>query len=291
MTLLPLPVTIRTMQLDDLREADMLRDLAGWNQQLTDWRRMLRLDPDGCFVAALPDGVVGTVTTIRYGTDLGWIGMMLVHPEYRRRGIAQRLMETALVRLQQCGVRCIRLDATPAGEPVYRKLGFVDEWQFSRWHCANPASAATAAAATESLVCGWPPSSNGRTLDRMAFGTDRSQLLESLQDSCLCGLQTAETAEPQDTGFGMLRPGQRASSLGPIAAGSPRVASLIVTGLLRHAPQDVFWDVPEPNGMAVQLAEQLGFDRLRPLLRMRFGPVTVMPRLDLQYALVDPAVG
>ena len=94
-------VTIRLMTEDDLRAADRLRDVAGWNQRLSDWSRLLRYQPDGCFVAVANEQVAGTVTTTCYRDtpgepSLAWIGMMLVHPGFRRQGIGTQLMNRAL---------------------------------------------------------------------------------------------------------------------------------------------------------------------------------------------------
>src|SRR6266571_7013104 len=130
-------VSLRRMTDGDLRAADELRRLAGWNQTLEDWRRLFCLEPRGCFVAALEGGVVGTVTTTTYGQALAWIGMMLVHEEHQRRGIGTSLMRQALEYLQGHGVKCVKLDATPAGRPLYEKLGFVSQGTLTR--CRRPA--------------------------------------------------------------------------------------------------------------------------------------------------------
>ncbi|MBU6402797.1 MAG: GNAT family N-acetyltransferase, partial [Verrucomicrobia bacterium] len=116
-------VSVRLMTEADLEAADELRRLAGWNQTPLKWRCLRRLVPHGCFVAVFDGQVVGTVTTTTYGQALAWIGMMLVHPAHRRLGIGTRLMRQALAFLQQRGTQCIKLDATPAGQPVYAKLG------------------------------------------------------------------------------------------------------------------------------------------------------------------------
>src|SRR5262249_44841777 len=126
-------VEVRMMTQADLAAADELRRLAGWNQKPRDWQRLLTLEPRGCFVALRNGAVVGTVTTTVYGTELAWIGMMLVHPEHRRIGIATQLMNRALEYLKERQMRCVKLDATPAGQPVYEKLGFVSEWRLQRW--------------------------------------------------------------------------------------------------------------------------------------------------------------
>ena len=86
-------IEIREMKSGDLVAADSLRNLAGWNQTATDWNRILNYQPNGCFVAVNADRIVGTVTTTCYGQKLAWIGMMLVHPDFRRRGIGTHLAE------------------------------------------------------------------------------------------------------------------------------------------------------------------------------------------------------
>src|SRR5882724_4627633 len=136
-------VTLRRMTDGDLLVADELRRLAGWNQTLEDWRRLLWLEPRGCFVAEQEGRVVGTVTTTTYGQALAWIGMMLVHAEHQRRGIGTRLMRQALGYLQDHGVECVKLDATPAGRPVYERLGFIAESTLTRWQ--RPSSVETQA--------------------------------------------------------------------------------------------------------------------------------------------------
>src|SRR2546428_4453627 len=134
-------VSLRQMADGDLRAADELRRLAGWNQTLEDWRRLLWLEPRGCFVAVQEGGVLGTVTTTTYGQALAWIGMMLVHAEHQRRGIGTRLMRQALEYLQGRGLKCVKLDATPAGRPLYEKLGFVPESTLTR--CQRPGEGQT----------------------------------------------------------------------------------------------------------------------------------------------------
>lgn len=295
------PASVDVLRDSDLSDADALRASAGWNQQIADWQRMLRLAPDGCFAAKIGGRLVGTVTTIRYGQDLGWIGMMLVHPEFRGRGIARQLMAAAVQWLQAGGVRCIRLDATPAGEPVYLRMGFLPEWTFWRWQrAAAPAvikadsefgrgtahsSRASQLAHTTAL------SAPGLELDREAFGTNRSALLQLLAADCRICLQAVDAETPAERGFGMLRSGRRADYLGPVTAGSPALGRQLTAELLRQAEGVVFWDVPELNPEAVALAEQHGLQRLRPLTRMRLGPAELQPHWPLQYAIADPAWG
>ena len=108
----------------DVSSAQSLVEIAGWNQLPADWLRLLTREPRGCFKATAAGRLLGTVTTIVYGTELAWIGMMLVHPDARRQGIGTQLMRHAIDSLLAQGVKSIALDATPAGRPLYEQLWF-----------------------------------------------------------------------------------------------------------------------------------------------------------------------
>ena len=85
-------IEVRLLRESDIPAALRLKELAQWNQTENDWLRLLRLEPNGCFCATIGDEVVATTTTTTYGHELAWIGMVLVDPEFRRLGIATRLM-------------------------------------------------------------------------------------------------------------------------------------------------------------------------------------------------------
>ena len=81
--------------------------------------------------------IVATTATLPYGTRFAWISMVLVAGEYRRRGLATRLMRRAMEDLDAMGLIAI-LDATPDGRAVYRNLGFQDSWGFQRFIGRKP---------------------------------------------------------------------------------------------------------------------------------------------------------
>src|SRR5678815_874884 len=125
-------VEIRLLFESDIPAAMRLKEAAGWNQTEADWRRLIKLEPNGCFAAMENDQLIGTTTTTTYEDDLAWIGMVLVDPQYRRRGIATRLMQMALAYLDG-KVAVVKLDATAEGNPVYEKFGFKTESLGERW--------------------------------------------------------------------------------------------------------------------------------------------------------------
>jgi predicted N-acetyltransferase YhbS len=284
-------MSLRRMTDGDLPAADELRRLAGWNQTIEDWRRLLWLEPRGCFVAVQNRDVVGTVTTTIYGQALAWIGMMLVHAEHQRRGIGTRLMRRALEYLQDHGVKCVKLDATPAGRPLYEKLGFVPESTLTR--CQRPAEGQTrspvraAAGERELTDAHWEAVDD---IDRAEFGVSRDRLLRRLAQDSLAAL--VWPAAGYVVGWGMLRPGANADYLGPLVCSTTEGSLSLVAALLgRAGNHSVIWDVPDQNEVAKTTAQRFGFVPLRPLTRMCLGPNPVAGNPQAQIAIVDPAVG
>jgi ribosomal protein S18 acetylase RimI-like enzyme len=280
---------LRALTAADLPFAAALRALVGWNQTLDDWRRFLAMQPDGCFLARWHGRPAGTATTLIYGPDLAWIGMVLVHPDYRRRRIGRALLTHCITSLQGRGVRCIKLDATPAGKEVYRGLGFKDEWTLARWEHER----IEVAPPTEEGLRPWRASDAElvEDIDSAAFGLSRGRLLRALTSNCQRGL-VLEAAPGRLAGFGLLRPGARALYLGPVAAASNGDGLRLVGALLAGSPgARVFWDIPEQNTGAVAWARQAGFTQQRPLTRMYLGENVARGDPRRQFALAGPEVG
>ena len=95
----------------------------------------LRRDRNLFLVAVDGSQIVGTLIA---GWD-GWRGSMArlaVHPSYRRRGIAQRLLDVAEARLRKLGVKrigaLVRAGNKPA-EQFWRTAGYVPEPKIRRF--------------------------------------------------------------------------------------------------------------------------------------------------------------
>ena len=81
---------------------------------------------------------------VRYGDALAWICMILVDPERRGHGLGTRIFDEVLARCEaevRAGrLRCVGLDATPAGRGIYAQRGFVEAGSLVRMR-AEPAAA------------------------------------------------------------------------------------------------------------------------------------------------------
>jgi len=274
-------VSIEPLNPQDVPELSRLVEQAGWNQLPSDWLRLIELDPQGCFVARLHGEVAGTLTTICYGTELAWIGMMLVDQRFRRQGIGRQLMEQAIATLQSRSIRSIQLDATPLGKLLYNQLGFRNEFAFHRWQ--KPGGSTDLPGPAKAFWFASPSLSNAnRVLDRVTFGADRAALLHRLADE-------SKIVSACDGSFGMLRSGRIADYLGPVSS-TEQSAAALVRQLVESTARDLFWDIPSQNVEAIYLATCSQFTPVRTLFRMTLGP-SPQPHWATLYALADPALG
>ncbi len=91
-----------------------------------DWDCFDEFDPNGVFVADATDGPAGFVISFAR-EDFGYISVVAVAPEYRRRGIASALVAAAADYLAGLELATVRIDAyedSPAAVATYRSLGF-----------------------------------------------------------------------------------------------------------------------------------------------------------------------
>jgi GNAT superfamily N-acetyltransferase len=267
--------TMRTLTVDDVPAAFQLSTLAGWNQTTPDWRLLLDISPAGCFAVEAGDRVVATASLLCYGNRLGWIGMVLTHPEYRHRGFAKRLFVRVLDDADSRGIKTLKLDATDQGQPLYERYGFKAEQQVERWF--RPASKKREHSGVSTELSGW------HDLDTIAFGADRTQVLAKLQ-------QEGKLFTNPDA-YLLTRPGRIAAYVGPCVAKSRDAArDVLVQAISGSDASGTFWDLLPSNRDAVELAGELGFSLQRRLMRMFRGDA-LRGREELIYAIAGFELG
>lgn len=276
-------LAIRLLFESDIPAAMKLKEAAGWNQTEADWRRLLKLEPNGCFAAIENDQLVGTTTTTTYKEDLAWIGMVLVDPQHRRRGIATRLMETALSYLDG-KVAVIKLDATAEGRPVYEKFGFKTESLVERWRASIKSRSTKredAAIDLEALLA----------LDRRAFGADRSQLIKCLIDDSPIAPVLVTDESSSLIGYALARAGTRATYIGPVVTtDTAQVEDLLDRILVQLSGTSVYIDFSSECGVSSSVLADRGFVKERDLIRMSYGSRSVKT-LPLVIAIAGPEIG
>ena len=279
-------IEVRLLEESDIPATLRLKELAQWNQTENDWLRLLRLEPNGCFCATFDGELVATTTTTIYRPELAWLGMVLVDPKRRQLGIATRLMNAALEYLAKAGVSTVKLDATPAGCSLYRKLGFKDESLIERW---------VGFAGPREVTCSSLDTTVRRKVsvfDSHAFGAERSKLLEMLIDDCCVTPLVTTAADGNLTGYGLAREGSAAVYAGPLLATSTDAATTLLDGLLSQVSgQRVYVDLNRSFVGGRKILTERGFVKQRDLVRMSYGQASDAGSSPLIFAIAGPELG
>lgn len=112
---------VRRLHLQDVAQLIHLSDTVGWDYDEGDICTIMSSGTVYGHVTQTGD-VVSCAAVIPYGKDLVSIGMVIVHPSYRRLGLGREATIQCITTLD--GTTPIMLVATPEGKPMYEALGF-----------------------------------------------------------------------------------------------------------------------------------------------------------------------
>lgn len=277
------PVKIRSLLPDDIAFALEQTEREEWDVTATFFSVLLAHDPDGCFVAEYEGRRAGIITTTRY-RDSAWVGNVVVPTEFRKRSIGSNLMTHALAHLEARGVQTIRLEADPPGINIYRRAGFIDEFESPRFRidrCSftRPANVIVLHDPLEVL-----------DLDLQIFGDDRSRLLPLLFAQGPAAYKTERKGRA--TGYILLQPSSIGCRIGPWIAEDPETAGeLLAAALSTVADKTIVIALPGVNQAGVDLLSSVGFRRTPSSFRMIRGPAAATGMPEKVYALAGGSIG
>lgn len=280
-------VTLRPMRQHDIDAGLRLCRASGWNQVRRDWEWFLTLAPGGMWVAEHDGAVVGTVAAVRYGERFGWIGMVLVDPATRGRGIGTRLLDHAVALLSD--LPTTRLDATQAGYQLYLTRQFTDERRIDRMQVL-------ASESTASIYAGVRPMLEGdlarvSAFDAHVFGADRTPMLRWLWEGAPAHAWVAADGSSL-AGYTFGRHGHDFDHLGPIVAADADTAQGLAAACLATQPGRQFVvDAASADPSWHKALERLGFRRQRHLIRMARGVGSIPGDPSRQFAILGPEFG
>lgn len=279
--------TFHAMTPDDQEFFLGLIDTAGWGLTEADYRRMLEFSPGGMFKARVGGVDVGVVVTVEYG-DVAWIGNLVVSPGARGRGVGEALMRRAMDHLLGRGVRSMRLDSVQKAIPLYRRLGFREEYWSLRY--TGKASRSRAAVA-EPMGVG--DLDAVEELDRAYFGAGRGRLLRWVYDE-YPGLCFAYWEGGALAGYIMAKDGSDSVRVGPwiCRPGHVEAAEALLRSVMNMRVGEAVWvGCPEGNPSSVAVLTRNGFTALPSSLRMCYGGCGVHEDVEGVYGLGGPDKG
>lgn len=280
---------LRALCFQDISQAIKLSNAEKWNQTEKDWALLIQDPQNICMAALNGDRIIGTSTAIIYANDLAWIGMVLVEKSHRGKGVSKLLLSNLFEQLKLC--RSIKLDATPAGQPVYQQFGFKDEYLVNRM---------TAVSVTEGSLPDVEFSINPVQFqdipelveyDKITFGANRKQLIEYLIKNYPAKGWTLRR-NGRIAGFVLGRDGSRFCHIGPVMTSSTEDAKQLLARSFRELKnQPVVIDILDDKKELVTWLNALGFTKQRHFIRMYQNENPYQGTPENQYLICGPEFG
>ena len=269
-------LVIETLGADAAREGLLLSEEAHWNQNEADWRFFLTRGT----VFGVRDGagrLIATAALLPYTSDNAWISMVLVTQNWRRRGLATKLLDACLDAAAKRGLTTW-LDATPAGAAVYGPLGFTPTLELRRLRFAGSMTAAAPKLAPDGDL------DEMIARDRRAMGFDRSALLRELSG------RSGSQLVSHGSAMALIRGGRTARHIGPLFADDVGSAMALIEDISQSETGPILIDVVSEHTEFLKNLTNSGWPIERPFQRMRFGRIMAQ-NAEPPFAVAGPEFG
>ncbi len=259
---------IKILTLNDVDFATELTNIEKWANTKADFERIIKLNPNGNFVAWEDDRRVGIVTTVIF-KKLAFVGNLIVSDKYRGQGIGRALMEHALKYLgEQKDILTIELDGDFPAVELYRNLGFRDKY-FSFRFCRKPADRSGG-----EIEAGIVDPAKIIEIDNKLIGIPEISREKFLTE--FISLHNGQAYVTGGNGVGAYSVIRKCFSdyyvIGPTMAETAKDAESLIKSVIGNYDSEIIYaGVPEINRDAVDIMLNNGFNYEQPSLRMYLG--------------------
>jgi GNAT superfamily N-acetyltransferase len=266
-------------------DALSLSSEAGWNQIDLDWKFMLGAGESFGFIDP-KDRLVASGLTVEFQC-FAWISMILVTGDWRRRGLATRLMAHCIDSIQRRGL-VPALDASPVGHEVYRKIGFRDAGTSTRLVGDLSLLPAGVVDGVERITeADWP---DLVAYDTRSSGTNREALLRHLWHRLpQAGFVVRRSGSI--SGYVLGRRGRRSGQIGPLLAEDEYIATALLSAAGREAGGPVCLDLFDQRATIRAWLDSRGFVPATRFIRMVHGSAELFPEPHQIYVIAGPELG
>jgi predicted N-acetyltransferase YhbS len=249
-----------------------LTDTMNWNQTEEDFKFMLELEPQGCFVLFDDAKPVGIVTTVSFG-KIGWLGNLIITEAYREKGAGTLLAQHAVEYLTSKNSSTIGLYAYVDKIPFYNRLGFKYDSEFIILNGRG---------FTSQLQRNLKEADRNDIqeiirFDRICFGSSRRKLLEpillNLNNPCYLCLE-----DKRMLGYAIAKKYSDMAEIGPLVCRRGRsdvAVDLLKTILNKLKGLHVSVCVPKKESQILNMLMTSGFREDFRVARMFFQPEAV----------------
>ncbi|MGE6347672.1 GNAT family N-acetyltransferase [Bacillus mycoides] len=204
--------------------------------------------------------LIASAAIILYGETLASIGMVIVHPDYKGRGIGKIITDSCVKSVST--QTPIMLIATDDGKILYKKIGFRAVSHVSKYIC-NSYNANYHCVGNEEYIVNYEERDLEEIIqiDKDAFGTNREGFLKYRiiqSEQCII----TKDAQQNVLGYGISIQTPENKIIGPIVAKNDKMAMRMAHYLVREHNGKLRIDVPEGKKDFMKELEIIGFKKV-----------------------------
>lgn len=255
--------TIEKMTPEDAKLAISWAESEGWNPGLNDAANYYIADPDGFLIGKLNGVPISCISVIRYSNNFNFIGLYIVHPNYRKQGFGWKTWQAALNLIPN---QPAALAAVLEQVKTYEKSGFKPSHSDLRYQGIIQGKLEPQVVDLKTInfeqLCQY---------DCQYFPSQRSQFLQHwINQPNSQGY--AILRDKEILGYGVIRKAVEGWKLAPLFAESKEVAEKIFLALASYAQgETIYIDVPNINIEGIKLVEQYKMTPMFECVRMYKG--------------------
>jgi Acetyltransferase (GNAT) domain len=239
--------------------------MAGKDPGLNDYDLFYRIDPNAFFIAVKEMELVGSIASIGYGSDFGFIGLHLINDDLQNTAVADKLLEVALDRL---GSRNIGINCQETQIPYYANYGFKPYYKIFTYEGTSDAIIPSMEDFTNPFQHPFDPLEE---FDKKHFPYDRKNFLMIFLNQPR-SLSLAKFSDNRYTGYGLSIPSESGFKISPLLADNPETAEDLLRALAGHLDKGSRFsiDIPEENINGMHIAEKSGMKKIKETVRMYY---------------------
>lgn len=281
-------LNIKKLDLHGLKTLIKWAEFEGWNPGVFDAEVYYSTDPNGFYGFYLNGVLVAGGAIVSYNKEYGFMGLFIVQPELRGKGIGRKLWylrrDLLIARLKKGA--SIGMDGVIDMQPFYKKGGFEIVFKDERYENRGKSL-------TVDLHIG-PISEEDlpkiRQYDKHCFGFDRSKFLNpwiNLPHNKTYAYKMGETI----MGFAVVRKVIKGYKIGPLFADNPKIGEELYKACLNAVAGELLYiDIPLINKNAIALVKKYKATYVFECARMYYGKPPIM-ELDKIFGITTFELG
>jgi GNAT superfamily N-acetyltransferase len=278
-------ITIRNLQLPEMVIPVELALRDNRNPGLTEGEFLFYADNNGFFVALTGNEVFGTIASVKYDKDYGFIGLHFVVEHYRNTGLTEKLLEVAL---ETAGERNIGVNCREEQTELYKNYGFKPAFKIISYEGIADGKYNVPPDISSPFSL---PFDELFDYNRNLFPYERKLFFYQWLNqpgSLLFG----KYENNKYKGFGLSVPCRKGYRLAPIISDDVRSANEILTALVSHLSEGTPYsiDVPEQNNEGIDMVHELKLEKIGERIRMYKGKDHEIPLKNI-YGFINLEVG